>query len=246
MRLLHPIMPFLTEEVWYLLSQVAPQRGLGSTGREFDKLGISDTVKSFLAGVKTKFVHEIIAMEFAESICISRWPIGDASRQNATIEAQFADFQAVLGAIRETRQRQNIPFGEELSFVVKCDEATANLLMAMQPYFTQMAQANGAAWGAMAEPMGVPSSHTLPGARGPLEVHVDVSRFIDVVAERKRLEKQFDELTRYAESMRKKLANKGFVDKAPAEVVEHQRTKLAEVEGQLASVAAALEKFSGK
>ena len=32
MRLLHPMMPFLTEEVWQLLGQVAPSRGLPSRG----------------------------------------------------------------------------------------------------------------------------------------------------------------------------------------------------------------------
>ena len=30
MRLLHPMMPFLTEEIWQLLGQVAPERGLAT------------------------------------------------------------------------------------------------------------------------------------------------------------------------------------------------------------------------
>jgi valyl-tRNA synthetase len=116
----------------------------------------------------------------------------------------------------------------------------------MQPYFTQMAKATGTQWGPASAAAGVSSSHTLTGARGPLDVHVDVSRFIDVAAERKRLEKQRDELTKFAKSISGKLANKGFVDKAPAEVVEQQRAKLAEVEGQLSSIEAALAKLNVK
>ena len=57
------------------------------------------------------------------------------------IEAQFADFQAVLGAVREIRNRQNIPMKEELQFSVRCDAATAKLLAPMEPYFAQMARA---------------------------------------------------------------------------------------------------------
>jgi valyl-tRNA synthetase len=65
-------------------------------------------------------------------------------------------------------------------------------------------------------------------------------------AERKRLEKQRDDLAKFIDSIDKKLANKAFVDKAPADVVRQQRDKLAEVGQQLASVEAALAKLIDK
>ena len=68
----------------------------------------------------------------------------------------------MLGAVRETRQRQNIAFKEELNFTVRCDAATAKLLEPMQPYFTQMANATATAWGPTAEPPDVP-----PASRSP-------------------------------------------------------------------------------
>src|SRR4029079_11555586 len=86
-------------------------------------------------------------------------------------------------------------------------------------------------------------SRSLTGQRGPIEVHVDVSRFIDVGAERKRLEKERDNLVKQIASIEGKLGNKCFVDKSPAEVVEQQRGKLEELRGQLAAVDAALEKL---
>ena len=163
--------------------------------------------------------------------------------QDARIEQQFADFQAVLGAVREARQRQNIPFKEELNFTVRCDAATARLLEPMQPYFNQMARASASQIGPTAEPDGVPISITLAGQNGPMEVHVDVSRFIDVVAERNRLEKERENILKQIASIESKLSNKSFVDRAPAEVVQQQRDKLAELRGQLASVEAALKKL---
>lgn len=214
LRLLHPMMPFLTEEVWQLLGQVAPLRGLTSAARPAE-----------------------------ESVCVAAWPVADAADQDAKIEAQFADFQAVLGAVREARQGQNVGFKEELSFAVRCDAATAKLLEPMSPYFKQMANAKAIAIGPAAEPQGVSISFPLTGQTGPLEVHVDVSRFIDVGAEKKRLEKERENLTKQIASIEGKLNNKAFVDKAPAEVVQQQRDKLAELRGQLASVEAALKKL---
>jgi valyl-tRNA synthetase len=229
MRLLHPMMPFLTEEVWQLLGQVAPERGLGEPGRPRPRVHIEPSLEG--RGIA------------AESVCIAAWPVAEVAHQDATIEEQFADFQAVLGAVREARQRQNIPFKEELSFTVRCDAATAKLLEPMQPYFVQMAHASAKVIGPTAKAEGVSISFPLSGRHGPIEVHVDVSRFIDVSAERKRLEKERDNLVKQIASIEGKLGNKGFVDKAPAEVVEQQRGKLEELRGQSAAVVAALEKL---
>ncbi|HEX3600786.1 MAG TPA: class I tRNA ligase family protein [Lacipirellulaceae bacterium] len=212
-RLLHPMMPFLTEEVWQLLGQVAPNRGLPA------------------------------AASACDSVCVAEWPEADVARQDVVIEAQFADFQAVLGVVREARQRQNIAYKEELEFSVRCDATTAKLLQPMQPYFKQMANANVIQIGASAEPQEVSISFPFTGRQGPIEVHVDVSRFIDKGAERKRLEKERENLAKQIGSIEGKLNNKGFVDKAPAEVVQQQRAKLEELRGQSISVEAAVAKL---
>jgi valyl-tRNA synthetase len=218
LRLLHPMTPFLTEEVWHLLAKAAPSRGLPQPreARDSDALG---------------------------SICIAPWPIADVTHQDATIEEQFAVFQAVLGFLRETRQTRNIPQKDELPFAVRCDAATAKLLQPMQPYFTQMARASMTACGPTAAAPEPAASITLNGPHGPMEVHADLSRFIDPTAERKRLEKERAEVLKFIESIDKKLSNQAFVDKAPAEVVEQQREKQAELRRQLASVEAALKKL---
>ena len=76
-----------------------------------------------------------------------------------------------------------------------------------------------------------------------MEVHVDLSRFIDVDAERKRLEKERENINKQLASIETKLTNKNFIDKAPVEVVNQQRAKLDELQGQLASVQTALDKL---
>ncbi len=215
LRLLHPMAPFLTEEVWHLLGEVAPTRGLPT------------------------------ATEAGESVCVSEWPGADdvSRRRDPQIEEQFAKFQAVLGAIREVRQGQQIPNKETLEFTVKCDAATADLLRPMQPYFTQMARATATALGPEAAAPDVAASKPLSGFEGPVEVHVDVAAYIDVEAEKKRLAKEQAQLTKYVGGVKGKLSNEKFVANAPAEVVEAEKARLAEAEAQLVSIQAALAKL---
>jgi valyl-tRNA synthetase len=206
MRLLHPMIPFLTEEVWQRLGEVAPRRGLAEPKGA------------------------------AESVMIAPWPVADAARRNERIESQFAEFQAVLGAIREIRSRQNIPPREEIEFCVRCDEPTAALLTPMSPYFASMACARGKEWGPLVVPPELCASVTLSGK----EIHVDVSRFMDFGAEISRLEKELDGLQKRLQSIDAKLGNENFVSRAPADVVEQQKQLRAEVLQSTESVKASL------
>jgi len=210
LRLLQPITPFVTEEVWQLLGQVAPERGVAST------------------------------QAAVESVCLAAWPEVNADHIDQKIEEQFADFQAVMGAVREVRQSQNIPPKEAISFTVRCDDATTELLTPMKPYFESMARATALDFGPAAMPPERSASKSLAG----MEVHVDISAFFDVDAERSRLTKERDQLAKFTKSIEGKLGNENFVSRAPAEVVEAERLKLAEAGEQLAAVKAALAKLT--
>jgi len=132
LRLLHPIIPFLTEEVWQLLAPIASARGL----------------------------HQV--PNAAESIVIAAWPEPRLDHQNPVLERQFAKFLAVLAGLREIRSRQNIPPKHEVRFVVQCDPATVALLQPMAPYFHQMAKAVATNWGPDAAPPPTHAQVSLP------------------------------------------------------------------------------------
>ncbi len=115
-RLLHPMAPFITEEIWQRLAESAPARGLATP------------------------------VAAAESVMVAAWPKADTSRQDAEIEARFAKFQALLAGLREVRSRQNIPPKTPIRFSVRSDAATRELLEPMGPYFNSMAGATIEAW----------------------------------------------------------------------------------------------------
>ena len=122
LRLLHPMIPFITEEIWQLLGRAAPERGLAAP------------------------------IQATDSIVRAAWPTTVASRQNDQLENQFARFQAVLGAIREIRARQGIAPKKEVNFYVQCDKSTVDLLTPMKQYFVSMAAATAVSMGESIDP----------------------------------------------------------------------------------------------
>ena len=122
LRLLHPMIPYITEEVWQALGQAAGERGLGKPGPA------------------------------TASIMESAWPEPDAARIDAETEARFATFQAVLGALREIRSGQNISPREAIRFSVRCDALTVDLLDPMKLQFEAMAMATATELGSDVQP----------------------------------------------------------------------------------------------
>jgi len=152
LRLLHPMIPFVTEEVWQLLAEVAPERGIDE------------------------------AAPAAESIMIAPWPQSDASREDPQIEARFARFQEVLRAVREIRSRQNVPPKQQIDFSVRCEPSVAELLQPMEPYFASMAGARPTGFGPGVEAPVLSANVTVPGIEvfvdlaGLIDVEAEVAR----------------------------------------------------------------------
>jgi valyl-tRNA synthetase len=145
-RLLHPMVPFITEEIWQRLAEAAPIRGLMAPAR------------------------------CAGSVMIAAWPEVERGLQDAEIEAQFAKFQAVLAGLGEVRSRQSIPPKTPIHFAVKTDAATRKLLEPMAPYFASMAGATATAWGPEVQPPARSANVTAAGCEVFVDLaeHIDI------------------------------------------------------------------------
>jgi len=152
LRLLHPLMPFITEEIWRLLNQAAPIRGL----RDPEPM--------------------------PDALLIAPWPAVVANRRDEAIEKRFAGFQAVLKALREIRSRQNIASRTPMRFVLRCDGLTGDLLEPMIPYFASMANAEWVGAGPDVQPPPINATYSLSGMdvfvdlAGLIDVAAEIAR----------------------------------------------------------------------
>jgi valyl-tRNA synthetase len=202
LRLLHPIMPFVTEAIWHHLGEAAPRRGLKTLN------------------------------EAEPELIRAAWPTADPSLRDQAIEEQFSRFQAVLGAIREIRSRQNIPPKETIPFAVRCDPQTESLLAPMESYLTALANGQAIGWGRDVQPFATGVAFALPNI--DVEIYFDLEQFIDVDAELERLAKLQERLSKQIAGKQAKLSNDKFVQRAPAEIVQQERESLQELEQQVA------------
>src|SRR5208283_3004928 len=129
------------------------------------------------------------------------------ARQDTEIESRFARFQEVLRAVREIRNRQNVPLRKRIDFAVRCDAAAAALLEPMEPYFVSMAAARPTGCG----PDVAAPKLSANVALGGMEIFVDLADLIDVDAEIERKEQEDVRLQGLIAAKRRKLENANFV-----------------------------------
>jgi valyl-tRNA synthetase len=189
LRLLHPLMPFITEDLW--------QRLRGWTG----------------AGVAT--------------IQHAAWPDAGLPVDSAA-EAEVAWIKEFVLGVRRIRGEMNIPPGKPLKVLLQpgsMDEAA--WLESARPFLLNLARL---AELQVAGPE-VPESAT--ALAGQSTLLIPLADLIDPEAESRRLGKEIERLKGDRDRTEAKLANASFVERAPAEVVGKERSRLAEINDAL-------------
>lgn len=195
LRLLHPIMPFVTEEIWQNLAKLAPQRG-------FDSI---DTP--------------------TESICIATWPQARESWHNPSIEKQFSLYQDALKALREVRASQNVDKKLTVEFLIRCSQETADLLQPLSGYFGSMAASELVAMGpdVVAPEIGAvlakPDFEILVNLEGLIDINSEIKR---LEKEQANLEKSINSKSRQLSNERFVAAKPDLAKEIQTELVQVQ------------------------
>lgn len=184
LRLLHPIVPFVTETLWTTL-----------TGKE--------------------------------SVVVADWPADSGFRDEAA-EREIEHLQQVVTEVRRFRADQGLQPGQKVPGRL---DLSATPLAAHETAIRQLLrlQEEGDAFQATA---------TLPVAGAT--VALDLSGTIDVPAERKRLTKDRDAAEKEKQQATAKLGNEAFLAKAPDNVVDKIRGRLAKAEADIERLTAQL------
>ena len=198
LRLLHPFMPFLTEEIWQ------------------------------------KVPHD----ESVKSIMISEWPTGDEGCINDDIEAQMTAIMETIKTVRNLRAEVGAAPGKKSEVILNfTDETLRPVFESHKGYLVALAAAEPVTL--LAAGAGKPEN-AMAGVVGGVEIYLPLKGLIDVEKETARLTKEMDKLGKEIKKLNGKLSNEGFLKKAPAQVVEGERTKLAGYEEKMKSLEARL------
>lgn len=148
-------------------------------------------------------------------------------------DAVFEDLRNATRAIREIRQNQNVALKDTVDVTISVpSQQRVESLRHEAQVIKQMAKVGELTIGADAERP--PNAATL--VIGDMQIFV--ANVIDPAAERKRLEKDLAGLDKQIAGIEGKLNNAGFVDRAPADVVQRERDRLAELRAKRETVLA--------
>jgi len=178
LRLLHPVMPYVTDELWTAL-----------TGED--------------------------------SVMVAAWP--SFSRPDAAAEAELTSVMRLVTEIRRFRSDQGLKPGQKVAARLMGIAGTA--LAAHEEAIRSLLRLSDPGDGFTASASLVTEGVT---------VQIDLAGTVDVVAERKRLEKDLTAARKEAAQVSAKLGNAGFMAKAPQDVVAKTRERLAIAEADIA------------
>jgi valyl-tRNA synthetase len=200
LRLLHPVMPFLTEELWHRLPG-----------------------------------HEAV---HPETLALARYPEGDSAWEDDTVEARMSALMEAVTRVRALASELGVRPGQGLDVHLSADDAGLHAFLEEQrPVLLSLC------------PTGKEGTVTIgpppEGASRDLVAGVQVGVVPEALElgaeERKRLEADLAELDEAIGRARDRLSNEAFLSKAPPQVVEGNRKKLAELEERRERLAAGLE-----
>ncbi len=197
LRLAHPLVPFITEELW---QAVAP-----------------------LAGKKTH-----------ESIMLAAYPKAQPEKIDEISEARVQQLKDLAYACRNLRGEMNLSPAQKVPLIAS---GNAEALAGFAPYLKALAKLSD-----------MQIVDTLPDDVNSPTAVVGETRLmfrieIDIAAETERLAKEIARIEGEIVKANAKLANESFVARAPAQVVDQEKKRLADFEATVEKLKPQLERL---
>ena len=199
LRLLHPFMPYVTEELW---SQTADER--------------------------------------PGMLVLAEWPEHDDALVDDEAAAEMDWVVRLIGQVRSVRSELHVPPGQAIPLVLKNAAPKSQRRLARHGDLIMRLGRLSSTEAADGE---VPKG-AIQDVLDEAMLILPLAGVIDVAGERARLEKEMVKLDGEIGKLDKKLANQGFLAKAPAEVIEEQRQRRADTAASRGKVDEALGRLA--
>ena len=198
LKLLHPYMPFITEEIY-----------------------------GYLPGVDGMLIS-------------AQWPEIRPEYDFPAEAARMEGIMEIVRTIRNMRAEMNVAPGRRASLILKPHEGWKDALSTAEGYFTRLAFASSLT---ILDPSSPNPEKSASAVTEACELFMPLGELVDVEKELKRLEKDKKSLEGEIARASGKLSNPGFLSKAPANLVEQEKTKLKTNKQLLEKLAARIQEM---
>ena len=206
LKMLHPFMPFITEEIWGFLP----------------KANSDDDMNMLIKSSWPTYTQDM------------RFPV-ESEKVEIAMEA--------IRAIRNIRAEADAGNNKKLNATIVASDEIINKLKDEEKALIDIAGLSGIAFANSKE--NIPDDAMTAVISGA-EIYIPLEDLVDFKAEAERLTKEKKRLEGEVKRAEGKLANEGFVSKAPAKLIEEEKAKLADYQEMLAKVVERLESIEGK
>ncbi|CAM2068897.1 Valine--tRNA ligase [Sulfidibacter corallicola] len=189
LRMLHPFMPFVTEELWHHLD---------------DR-------------------HE------GRYLVQQDWPKLNRDLIDTEIEDAMSAIQALISGTRAVRKSYNLPNNAHFHLYLYAAPSQIRYIEEMKPILLKLA---GLEDYTVLEENAAPQGCTAINVKG-MSAYLDLRGHLDIEAELGKIDAKIAKINKEMKPLEGRLKNKGFVDKAPAEVVDKARADLEELKRQV-------------
>lgn len=215
LKLLHPFMPHITEEIWHTLTQ-----------KSGEVLALQPYPIEYLDIEKgqVKIDHDLSPIGNSQS------SISPTSLIDSELEQRFELLIGTIRTIRNLRAEAEIKPGVTAPVILQSSNSDeCQILEAGQAYIKDIGKVNQLT---ITPALEKEVKNTMAGVVGTVQVLIPLTGVVDVDALRAKLEKNLRKVEAEVKSLSGRLGNKNFVSKAPEAVVKGAQEALAEAKKQ--------------
>lgn len=211
LRLAHPIIPFITEELWQKVAPIALRYG--------------DKGNQTLQGPALQ-----TALEARQhSIMTQRYPKAELGKIDTDCEKQIADLKAMVEACRALRSEMNLSPATKVPLLASAS-TTGGSRPELSAFLAALAKLSKVEWVVELPTDAIAPTQVVGEVKLMLQVEIDKA------AERLRVQKEIDRIGIEITKATAKLSNSTFVDKAPVAVVAQEKERLAGFESTVSKL----------
>ncbi len=218
LALLHPFMPFITEEIWSYLPQIA-------------KSGVINSVLQ--NEEKTQSTYLIRAS----------WPTFDDKKVFTSEMALVEEAKNVIKAIRNIRTEVGAEPSKKIKIEVLATEGKTKMINQMQKHIERLANVSDVKY---ISAKNEATKDAISVIIDDVQIFVPQSDLIDVDAEIQRLQKEKKKCESEIARVKGKLSNEGFTSKAPPKLIDEERAKQTKYENLLSKIAEQLDNLESQ